>query len=318
MQGASSKLQLYKSIVASFNIAWCSIMSGLLGTKKESHVKLDKTESGDGRTREEPCNLVSPQSNERNALLPATFESRPKMTGVYCIKESVTEDLYCSKHVVGNKKGRGAFKKLVQAYEHAHQNCFAEFPIGLFASWYAELPHISEVVEKVIEAATAGGAGVQDVWEYKVYFLHPMQVKKASPQLKARYNVAKKLASAFYGSIFNHNPLDKEVIEASLNVDNTVMVVGTKVENDKENAPKTGSKKKCLVDVIASVSYRTGSVDAECGQSLISWLAVADSFGDYQPAHVKSWRRLAGFGRFLLSMVIKSCTRSLLLAEGFT
>ena len=130
------------------------------------------------------------------------------------------------------------------------------------------------LVEKVIEAGTADGAGVQDVWEYKVYFFHPMQGKQASSQLKTRYNVAKKLASAFYGSIFNHNPLNKELIEASLNVDITVMVVGTEVvENDNENAQKTpGSKKKCLVDVIASVSYRTGSVDAECGQSLIQEL----------------------------------------------
>ena len=165
MQGASSKLQLYKSIVASFNIAWYSIMSGLLdsasqsknsdsaesgyGTKKESHVKLDKTESGNGRTREQPCNLVSPQSNERNALMPATFESRPKMTDVFCIKESVTDDLYCLRHVVGTRKGRAAFKKLVTAYELAPQNCFSEFPIGPFANWYAELPHILEVVEKV-------------------------------------------------------------------------------------------------------------------------------------------------------------------------
>ena len=61
--------------------------------------------------------------------------------------------------------------------------------------------------------------------------------------MKMRYNVAKKLASAFYGSIFNHNQLDKELIGASLNVDTTVMVVGTKVENDKENAPKKCSKK---------------------------------------------------------------------------
>ena len=58
VQEASSKLQLYKSIVVSFNIALCSIMSGLLdsasqsrnsdsarsgnGTKKENHVKSDK------------------------------------------------------------------------------------------------------------------------------------------------------------------------------------------------------------------------------------------------------------------------------------
>ena len=94
---------------------------------------------------------------------------------------------------------------------------------------------------------TGDGAGVNDVWEYKVYFLHPrMQVKEASPQLKARYNVAKKLASSFYRSIFYGNPLDKEVIDASLNVDTTVMVIRTKVENEKENAPKTGSKRKAF------------------------------------------------------------------------
>ena len=161
MQGASIEFQLYKSIVARLNIAWCSIMSepnnadsaeSVDGrTKNESRTKLDRTESGDGRTREEPCNLVSPPSN---APVPATFESRLKMTDVYCIKLSVTDDLYCTRHVVNSKKGRGAFKRLVQAYENAHQNCFAEFPIGLFTNWCAELPHISKVVEKVTEAAT--------------------------------------------------------------------------------------------------------------------------------------------------------------------
>ena len=66
------------------------------GTKKESGMKLDRTESGNGRIREEPCNLVSPQSNERNALVPATLESRPKIMDVYCIYASVTDELYCS------------------------------------------------------------------------------------------------------------------------------------------------------------------------------------------------------------------------------
>ena len=71
---------------------------------------------------------MSPQSNERNALFPATFESQPKMTDVYCIKESVTDDVYCSKHVVGTKKGRVAFKKLMTAYEQSFVCCF--FPLS--------------------------------------------------------------------------------------------------------------------------------------------------------------------------------------------
>jgi hypothetical protein len=60
VQGASIKFQLYKPIVASFNIFWCSIMSGLLdlaspsknsdgaelgnATKKESNLNLDGTD----------------------------------------------------------------------------------------------------------------------------------------------------------------------------------------------------------------------------------------------------------------------------------
>ena len=44
---------------------------------------------------------------------------------------------------------------------------------------------------------------------------------------------------------------------------------------------------------------------------------MADSVGDDQPAHVKLWGCL-GFGRFLLIMVIKSCTRSLLIAKGYS
>ena len=64
------------------------------GRKNESRTKWDKTESGDGQRRGEPCNLVSPPSNERgNALDPEIVEARAKMMDVYCIKESVADDL---------------------------------------------------------------------------------------------------------------------------------------------------------------------------------------------------------------------------------
>jgi hypothetical protein len=106
VQGASIYFQLYKSIVASFNLAcWCSIMKesnksdrteSVDGRKDESRTQVDKTESGHGKTREEPCNLVSPPSKERddNALIPGTVEAHSKMIDVCCIKDSVILDLY--------------------------------------------------------------------------------------------------------------------------------------------------------------------------------------------------------------------------------
>jgi hypothetical protein len=174
VQGASIEFRLYKSIVASFNIAcWCRIMSesdksdtakSVDGRKNKSYSK-----SGDGRTKEVPfVNLVSPPSNERdNALVPATVEARPKMMDVYCIKESVQEDLYGSISAEKTKRGRAFFRKVVDAYESSDQRCFAEFPLKLFANWYSQLPRISEVVQ------TWEDAGPDHVWEYKVIILHP-------------------------------------------------------------------------------------------------------------------------------------------------
>ena len=58
MQGASIKFQLYKSIVASFNIFWCSIMSGfLLDLASPSKNPDGTTESGGQRRNEKDLNL---------------------------------------------------------------------------------------------------------------------------------------------------------------------------------------------------------------------------------------------------------------------
>ena len=58
VQGASIKFQLYKSIVASFILFWCSIMSGLLDLALLSK-NLDGTtaESGGQRRNEKDLNL---------------------------------------------------------------------------------------------------------------------------------------------------------------------------------------------------------------------------------------------------------------------
>ena len=204
------------------------------GRKNESRAKLEKTKSGNGRTSEEPCNLVSPPSNERDdALVPATVEARSKMTDVYCIKESVVDNLYGLNSAVQTKSGRALFRKVVAAYESSDQRCFAEFHLKIFANWYSQLPRISEVVQAYEDA------GLGYVWEYKVIILHPTKAKGASPQLLKKYEMGKKLVSAFYCSIFRGNPLDKDVIEASLNVDTTIIVIRTKVATkEKENAQK--------------------------------------------------------------------------------
>ena len=164
MQGTSIYFPLYKSTVASFNLAcWRSIMEesnksdraeSVDGRKDESRTQVDKTESGHGKTREEPCNLVSPPSKERdNALVPGTVEARSKMIDVYCIKESVQLDLYDGHNsCVQDKRGRNHFRKVVGAYESSDTVCFAEFPLKLFGKWYSELPRISKVVQTVEDA----------------------------------------------------------------------------------------------------------------------------------------------------------------------
>ena len=91
-------------------------------------------------------------------------------------------------------------------------------------------------------------SGLVYVWEYQVIILHPTKAMGASPQLFKKYVNGKKLVSAFYHSIFCGNPLDKDVVEASLNVDTTIMVIRTKVATkEKENAQegsKTDGKEK--------------------------------------------------------------------------
>ena len=56
VQGASIKFQLYKSIVASFNVIWCSIMSGVLDLASPSK-NSDGTESGIATKKESSLNF---------------------------------------------------------------------------------------------------------------------------------------------------------------------------------------------------------------------------------------------------------------------
>ena len=51
------EFQLYKSIVASFNIFWCSIMSGLLDLASPSKNPDGATESGGQTKKETDLNL---------------------------------------------------------------------------------------------------------------------------------------------------------------------------------------------------------------------------------------------------------------------
>jgi hypothetical protein len=57
VQGASIKFQLYKSIVASFNVTWCRIMSGLLDLVSPSSKNSDGAESGNATKKESSMNL---------------------------------------------------------------------------------------------------------------------------------------------------------------------------------------------------------------------------------------------------------------------
>jgi hypothetical protein len=71
------------------------------------------------------------------------------MTDVYGIKNSsVTDELYLTN--LDGKRGRTTFKKEVNMYEReAPQFCFSEFPVRLFANWYAPfLPLFKDVVGK--------------------------------------------------------------------------------------------------------------------------------------------------------------------------
>jgi hypothetical protein len=145
VQGASIYFQLYKSIVASFNLAcWCSIMSesndsdsaeSVDGGKDESRMRVDKTESGHGKTREEHCNLISPPSNERDdGLNPEIVQARAKMMDVYCIKDSAMSDLYNGHNSYKqNKRSKDHFRKVVGAY-------LLSFPYNYLASGTLSCP----------------------------------------------------------------------------------------------------------------------------------------------------------------------------------
>ena len=125
------------------------------------------------------------------------------------------DNLYGPISAVQTPRGRKVFKRVVAGYESSDLVCHAEFPLKLFANWYSQLRRISEVVQ------TFEDAGLDYVWEYKVIILHPTKAKGAPQQLLKKYEKGKKLVSAFYRSIFHGNPLDKQVIKASLNVDTT-------------------------------------------------------------------------------------------------
>jgi hypothetical protein len=57
VQGVSIEFQLYKCIVASFNVTWCSIMSGKLDLASPSSKNSDGAESGNATKKESGLNL---------------------------------------------------------------------------------------------------------------------------------------------------------------------------------------------------------------------------------------------------------------------
>ena len=98
----------------------------------------------------------------------------------------------------------------------------------------------------------------------------------------------------------------------------TIMIVGRRPNKKSGIRTEVGVFSQTMagkddVAVIAAVTYRNGA-ELECGSSLVIWMAVSKVL-DNMPSVISSWRR-QGFGRLLLTMVIKLSTIGLLSRQG--
>ena len=181
---------------------------------------------------------------------------------------------------------------------------YSEFPISMFANWYAELPMVKRIVDNYTQLDIA------EPWHFSVVILCPTGSSKSDKAMRD-FRWGQNLAIDFYRSEFSGDANDAIAFTTAVSFDVTIMILGFPI-GKKEDASSvfkgTIARRKDGV-VIAAVTYRSGT-EAECGTALILWFLVSPS-GGRKPSQVSSWRR-RGFGRFLLLIVIKRLTLSLL------
>ena len=195
-------------------------------------------------------------------------------------------------------KNKKALKNMVAKFLSAPTRPLSEFPLEMFRNWYGDLP-LAEVMDY------NNKKGCSEVWEYHVILLYPQNLPMTKAE-ERNCEWARLLAATFYKSAFNVSDHDARLIEASLLVESTMMVVGRRCDNDRKTGKTAIHNKDSFV--ISAISFRHGSED-ECGSALVIWLLVADAFAT-KPSVISSWRRL-GFGRLMLIMLIKRSTISL-------
>ena len=206
------------------------------------------------------------------------------------------------------KKLRG----LVSRFRTPLPQKVSEFPLQMFANWYAEdLPMVAALVE------CTNRAGIAEPWHYTVVILNPSGASsgKATRKTDDKFDAHCRLAVEFYHSEFTADKNDYVSFTNAVMSDVTVMILGFRL-GEKEDPTKVftssmAGRKDAIV--IAAVTYRCGGTKEECGTSLILWFLVSPGFNGKPalPLQLSSWRRL-GFGRLLLLMVIKRSTISVL------
>jgi hypothetical protein len=94
-----------------------------------------------------------------------------------------------------------------------------------------------------------------EVWGYSVILLNPKMLVSCPDQSKRkRYNWGKDAVSAFYKNTFNNCEEDAAVVDASLDVDSSIVVVERpKNEKSPEDRRDTDMKISCPSQVLFSV-----------------------------------------------------------------
>jgi hypothetical protein len=201
----------------------------------------------------------------------------------------------------GTKVNKTFRKNQVDKFLSAPARVVSEFPLQMFSTWFQDLPLNDLMTRNEAEDC-------DEVWQYKVILLYPTIVPTTKAEVN-RFTWAKAAAMGFYGRSFYCSEKDSTCIEKALAYDPTIMIVGRQFGKGVDRFKKSIIQCKDAV-VISCITFRMGIGDECAGSSSVLWLLVAESTAQ-RPSYVPSWRR-QGFGRLMLSMLIKRSTFELL------
>ena len=149
---------------------------------------------------------------------------------------------------------------------------FVESELEMFSECYAKLP-LSNLMDYQKRE------GCDEVWEYRVILLNPKKMMCCADQTTKNYGWAKDVVSAFYKDTFNNRKDDAAVVDASLLVDSSIIIVGRPEKAMKGNP----AKKECLSEdrdavVIAALTYWSGMpLNVDLHLFVSSWWQVLTS-----------------------------------------